>query len=105
MSAAPRSTARADSRNSSSGLERTCDAWMSGVKVSIERGPGCALIGAIRAGLQGGEERRLAGERHIRIHLALEQLAHQCDAAAIDLMCATTSLTSTRAMEVASLGA
>ena len=77
ISAAVRSTARADSRNGSSGLARIAPAVSSGVKFSTGAEPASTLIRAKCARLNGSEIRRGAAGLHIHVHLALKKLAHK----------------------------
>ena len=77
MSAAVKSTARADSRNGSKGFARIASAVSDGVKVFHRRRAGFELIGSERARLDGREMRGCAAGFHIRVQLALKKLADE----------------------------
>ncbi len=104
ISAALRSTARCDSRNSSSGLVRISRGGKLRRERLDRRGACGELVGAERPGLQRGEVRRVACEADVGVHLALEELAHQHQLRRFRRDAPTTSLTATVPSAVASLG-
>ena len=84
ISAAVRSTARADSRNGASGFCRMDEASSVGVNVSTGAEPDFERIRAPRARLQGREVRTAARHAHIAVQFSLEQQPHEHRRAGFD---------------------
>ncbi len=77
ISAAVRSTARADSRNGSRGLARIAPAFRSGAKFSTCAVAFSELIRSKRAGLDGCKVRLASARLHVGIQFALKELPHE----------------------------